>query len=176
VTERFGLAATAPPGFTAAISRRPVPPGATGDVPEGAARGTAPVLVDTPHPVVHVATVPLPADRGDFGGGVVATLGRDDVFVALVEYDSSLAGFGLFERVGLPRLAPSQFGYERMPRQLPPRSACQHFFTLGGRAFCLFTVIGDHSRRMALVPRAAEVVRGLRVTDADTLRRRGGMP
>ncbi|HYN28317.1 MAG TPA: hypothetical protein VES95_00395 [Dermatophilaceae bacterium] len=174
MTGGFGLAVTPPRGFTAAIRRRPVPVGATGDAPADGARTRA--LVDTPHPVVHVATIALPEERGDFGGGVLPALGRDDVFVALVEYDASLADTGLFAKVGMPRLAPSQFGFERMPRQLPPRSACQHFFSLGGRAFCLFTVIGDHSRRMALVPRAAEVVRTLRVTDADTLRRLGGMP
>ena len=60
-----------------------------------------------------------------------------------------------------------------MPRELPGKSASQHFFSLGGRAFCLYTVIGSHFRRMATVPRAAAVVRTLRVTDVATMRAEG---
>ena len=49
-----------------------------------------------------------------------------------------------------------------MPREIVGRSASQHFFSVGGRAFCLFTVLGSHSppdghrapggRRRALAP------------------------
>jgi hypothetical protein len=55
-------------------------------------------------------------------------------------------------------------------------SASQHFFSDGGRAFCLFTVLGSHARRMASVPRAAALVGTLRITDQATLRRQGGHP
>jgi hypothetical protein len=55
-------------------------------------------------------------------------------------------------------------------------SANQQFFSVGGRAFCLFTVLGSHARRMASVPRAAQLVKGLRITERDTLKRQGGRP
>ncbi len=99
---------------------------------------------------------PVPAGVGDFGAGAIEVLGTEDVFVALVEYGSDLADEGLFERQGWPRLAPSQFSTgPDVPRD-PGRSASQHFFTAEERAFCLFTVVGSHSRRMATVPRAAD--------------------
>lgn len=136
-------------------------------------RRAADVAGEVTHPVLHACTRPLPADRGDFGVGVVELLGPDDVFVALVEYGAELAGRGLFARQGLPRLAPSQFGPDRLQRVVPGRSAAQHFCTEGGRAFCVFVVLGSHARRMALVPRAARLLAGLRISDRSTLLRRG---
>jgi hypothetical protein len=118
----------------------------------------------------------MPADRGDFGSNVVDLLGPDDVFVALVDYGTEVADRGLFENQGMPRLAPSQFGPNRLQRPLPGLSASQHFFSSGGRAFCLFTVVGSHARRMASVPRAAALVSRIQITDAATLARQGGRP
>ncbi len=127
------------------------------------------------HPILHACTLDLPANRGDFGSGVVDLLGSEDIFISLIEYGSDVADQGLFADQGMPRLAPSQFGPARLQRPLPGRSASQHFFSVGGRAFCLFTVIGSHSRRMGTVPRAAAVVRGFGVTDRRTMVRRGEM-
>ncbi len=128
------------------------------------------------HPVLHACTVALPEERGDFGSGVVDLLGSEDVFVSLVEYGVEVADDGLFARRGLPHLAPSQFSPSRLQRPMPGRSASQHFFSSGGRAFCLFTVIGSHARRMATVPRAAALVRSLSVTDKVALLRLGELP
>lgn len=180
--EKFGLSADPPAGWQVAIQRRPEPvptssartlaaspPGAAADRAPGGAR-------EVTHPVLHACTRTMPADRGDFGSGVVDLLGADDVFIALVEYGPELADQGLFAPRGMPRLAPSQFGPNRLQRPLPGRSASQHFFSVGGRAFCLFTVIGSHARRMATVPRAAQAVRGFRVADRATMLRQGGVP
>ena len=57
---------------------------------------------------------------------------------------------------------PRSSGPTGCQRVVPGRSAAQHFFSEGGRAFCLFTVLGSHARRMALVPRAAQLVGALR--------------
>ena len=126
-------------------------------------------------PVLHACTRPLPVRRGDFGSGVVDQLGREDVFVSLIEFGPEVADQGLFESQGMPRLKPSQFSPDRLARSIPGVSAAQHFFSEGGRAFCLFVVLGDHARRMALVPRAETLVRSVRVTDRQTLRRQGLM-
>jgi hypothetical protein len=128
------------------------------------------------HPVLHACTRALPAERGDFGSGVIELLGSEDVFVSLIEFGSDVADQGLFAPQGRPALRPSQFSYDRMPRLYPGVSAAQHFFSEGGRAFCLYVVLGAHSRRMALVPRAAGLVGGLRITSRRTLQRQGGMP
>lgn len=176
----FGISVDVPAGWSAAIVRRPAD-----DAPVAAARGLAPVEGLAPQagaapvatertlPVVQVCSRAIPAGTGDFGSGLVELLGSEDVLVSLVEYGSDLAGVGLFERTGWPRLAPSQFSPGRMPRQLPGRSASQHFFSVGGRAFCLYTVIGSHGRRMATVPRAAGVVRSMGAESASEMRRRG---
>jgi hypothetical protein len=136
----------------------------------------ASVAEDVTRPVLHACTRAMPAERGDFGSGVVDLLGPDDVFVALVDYGAEVADQGLFEKQGLPRLAPSQFAPNRLQRPLPGMSAAQLFFSVGGRGFCLFTVLGSHARRMASVQRAAALVSTLQITDRDTLVRRGGRP
>ena len=55
---------------------------------------------DVTRPVLHACTRPMPADRGDFGSGVVDLLGPDDIFVALVDYGTEVADQGLFEKPG----------------------------------------------------------------------------
>ena len=180
----YGISVDVPAGWALSINRRPVdaPMDALGDsllradsAPD--APGSRPPTPLEPGertlPVVHVCSRPIPAGVGDFGSGLLEGLGVDDVFVALVEYGSDLAGEGLFSRHGWPRLAPSQFSPARMFRAIPGRSASQHFFTAEERAFCLFTVVGSHSRRMATVPRAATVVRSMGAESATTMRRRG---
>ncbi len=131
---------------------------------------------ETTRPVLHACTRPLPSERGDFGSGVIELLGSEDVFVALIEFGSEVADQGLFAPQGRPVLTPSQFATNRLTRSYPGVSAAQHFFSEGGRAFCLFVVLGAHSRRMALVPRAERMVRSVRVTSKDVLLRQAGMP
>jgi hypothetical protein len=174
------MRADAPAGWQVAVTRRPgAAPSATvaelGPGARSAADGLGPED-DVTRPVLHACTRPMPADRGDFGSNVVDLLGPDDIFVALVDYGTEVADQGLFERQGMPRLAPSQFGPNRLQRPLPGLSASQHFFSSGGRAFCLFTVVGSHARRMASVPRAAALVKTIRITDRATLARQGGRP
>jgi hypothetical protein len=160
---RFGLRVEPPRGWQVDVFRRPAQSG------------------EATHPVLHACTRPMPADRGDFGTGVVDVLGSEDVFVALLDYGTSVADRGLFAKQGMPALAPSQFSPDRLQRHIPGRSASQHFFSTGGRAFCLFTVLGSHARRMATVPKAVELVRHLQVQDVATVRalaaqQRGGTP
>jgi hypothetical protein len=164
------MRADAPPGWQVAVTRRP------GAEPAAPGARTVEPEADVTRPVLHACTRLMPADRGDFGSNVVDLLGPDDVFVALVDYGTEVADQGLFENQGMPRLAPSQFGPNRLQRPLPGLSASQHFFSSGGRAFCLFTVVGSHARRMASVPRAAALVSTIRITDRATLARQGGRP
>ena len=177
MADHFGLRAVAPRGWLVAVTRRPGAEPA--EPPASLARGSRvldPRAVDVTRGVLHACTRAMPADRGDFGSGVVDLLAPDDIFVALVDYGAEVADVGLFENQGMPRLAPSQFGPNRLQRPLPGMSASQHFFSSGGRAFCLFTVLGSHARRMASVPRAAQLVSSIQITDRATLSRQGGRP
>jgi hypothetical protein len=109
---------------------------------------------EQPRPVVHLANFPLPEHRGDFGAGVVESMGGRDVFVVLFEYEPASARQPLFRQHGLPRLAPADFDRRRLQRTLPGQAGAQRFFSSGGRAFCLYTVVADARN----VPSAASQV------------------
>lgn len=117
------------------------------------------------YPVVHLATVPLPEERGDFGGFVVDALGGDDVFVTLFEYGPESAEKPLFASRGLPRrLSAEQFSPRRLQRSLPGQTGAQIFFTEAGRAFCLYVVIGDRRRIANGIARVNALLADVRVT------------
>lgn len=114
--------------------------------------------------VVHAATVPLTGQRADYGGGVVERLGRDDVFVALIEFGAEEANTALFKPVDrIPVLEVSMFRMNQLQRRLRGQAGVQHFFTLEGRPFCLYVVLGSIGRAPALVAKANEMVSGLSV-------------
>ena len=135
--EHAGVVVDLPPGWEArARTQPPSEPGARGNL------------------LLHAATVPLPAQRGDFGSGVVELLGPDDVFVSLFEYDARDAGKALFGATGLPVPRPSDFSPAVLQRTQLGHSGAQFFFGVEGRPFCLHAVLGSHSRR---APGAAKV-------------------
>ena len=128
------------------------------------------------NPILHAANFALPAARGDFGSGAVDLMAEHHVFVSLFEYGPDEADRPLFAARGFPRLTVRDFAPNQLQRRLPGQLGCQRFFTDRGRAFCLYVVLGAHSRRMALVPRAGRLVRAVRVTDRRTLLREGIRP
>ena len=135
--EHDGVVVDLPPGWEArARTQPPSEPGARGNL------------------LLHAATVPLPASRGDFGSGVVELLGPDDVFVSLFEYDARDAGTALFAATGLPAPRPSDFSPAVLQRTQLGHSGAQFFFREQDRPFCLHAVLGSHSRR---APGAAKV-------------------
>jgi hypothetical protein len=109
-------------------------------------------------PVLHAATFILPEERGDYGSGCVEIMGPEDVFVSLLEFGDEAVHSALFPPGEMPRsIDPQAFRTNGMQRWMPGQSAYQKFFTEGDRAYCLYVVIGDHSRRVAL----ARTVRSL---------------
>lgn len=141
-----GVSLTPPAGWEVRLRAQPVStPGARGNV------------------LLHAATVPLPAGRGDFGSGVVSTLGPDDVFVALFEYDAADAGAALFAQTGLPRPRPAEFSPAALQRPLPGQSGGQWFFTVAARAWCLHVVLGSHARRAPSCGKVHHLLDGVRI-------------
>lgn len=144
-----GVAVDLPAGWEARARRQPVTrPGRPGNS------------------LLHAATLPLPADRGDFGSGVVDLLRTEDVFVSLFEYDREEAGSVLFEARGLPLVRPAEFSPTAMQRPLPGQSGGQWFFTAAGRPFCLFVVLGSHARRTVGAARVTGLLSRLSVESA----------
>lgn len=105
------------------------------------------------YPVCHLATFPLPADRGDFGHGAVDSMGTNDAFLTLFEYGPESVGTPPFASEGLPtRLSAAEFDPAGVARTVEGLTGVQRFFRHGGRAFCLYVVLGSHARRAVLVP------------------------
>jgi len=125
----------------------------------GQTEDTATVL-----PVLHAATVPLPSDRADYGGGVVERLRDGDVFVSLVEFGDEAVGSELYPPVDtIPHVRHSMFDPSQLQRSIPGQAGTQIFFSYSGRAFCLYVVLGSFGRRVSLAARANEVIRSLSI-------------
>jgi len=113
---------------------------------------------------MHVANFALPPNLGDYATAAVERMQAGDVFVALIEFDPSSADQGLFKTQGLPgALGADAFSPTAMPRAIPGRTGTQHFFSSGGRAFCLYVVLGSHTGRAALLPLVNAVVGTIKI-------------
>ena len=115
-------------------------------------------------PVLHVGNFALPPSREDFGSGAVELMRSENVLIVLFEYEPEAAGTALFSTAGVPEIDPAHFSPATMQVSIDGQSGAQYFFNQGGRAFCLYIVLGSHARRNQLVPEIREVVRSLRLT------------
>jgi hypothetical protein len=148
-----GLAATMPPGWEGTIS--------LDQGEEGFALAEAGGVL---RPVAHLASFPLPGDRGDFGSGAVELMRTEDVFVALLEYAPEEAGSALFAAQGLPRkLDPRRFSAASLQRGMPGQAGLQEFFTEAGRPFCLYVVLGDADDAHLQVRKVEQVLATVRI-------------
>jgi hypothetical protein len=142
----MGLTLDPPSGWEATIYRRSPGPG------------------EVTHPVVHAATVPIPPQRGDYGAGLVERLGADDVFVAVLEFGPDAARTPLFSSLrAVPGLTPDSFRPRQLQRTIRGQAGVQRFFTVAGRAFCLYAVVGSMVNRVPLAAQANMLVSSLRV-------------
>ena len=96
--------------------------------------------------ILHMANVPLPPGRSDFGGHALESFPTTGVFVALLESQASEAGTGLFLRRGKPVVVPGEFSTAKLNKAAPGHVATQRFFTESGRPFCLYAVIASDAR------------------------------
>lgn len=90
---------------------------------------------------MHVASFPMPEERGDFGVGVTELMRSGDVFVTLFEYGPESLGTPLFATDGVPHLTVDLFSSRRLQRTLRGQIGAQLFFTANGRPFCLYVVV-----------------------------------
>jgi hypothetical protein len=115
----------------------------------------------------HVANFSLPVDDGDFGTGATSSMPREGIFTSLVEFQRGGGlepGAGIYAPEGVPGpLAPSDFRPDSMLRALPGQAGAQRFFTVAGRPFCLYAVLGSRRRAPALVPQVNAVLAAVRI-------------
>jgi len=113
---------------------------------------------------LHAANFALPPNLGDYAVGAIERMRLGDVLVVLLEFDPQSAGRGLFRNEGMPvGLGANDFSPTAMPRAMPGRTAAQWFFSLAGRAFCLYVVLGSHGERAAMLPLVNQVVESLKI-------------
>ena len=113
---------------------------------------------------LHAANFALPIGLGDYAVGAVETMTAGDVLVVLLEFDPDSAGQGLFANEGMPTgLQAGDFSPSAMPRATAGRTAAQWFFSLNGRAFCLYVVLGSHAARADVMPLVNQVVETLKI-------------
>ena len=109
--------------------------------------------------VMHIASFPLPPQRGDWGSGAVQLMRKTDVFMVLFEYLPEQAGTPLFRDTEVPRqLDTAEFDETALQEMRPGQSGLQRFFTYRGRPFCLYVVLGSHLDRNDLVPQVNGVL------------------
>lgn len=172
--EAHGIRAELPSGWEGRITRRQPGPmtgrrGAATPDGEGHASsdgGTSTTLLgEDTAPVLHMGNFALPEDRGDFGSGAVDLMGQGHLLVVLVEYGADSAGTALFAPVSsMPRLTSRMFSPQALQRVQRGQAGAQRFFTLNGRAFCLYAVVGDQREVGTMAPTVNDVTRQIEVT------------
>jgi hypothetical protein len=168
-----GVSVSPPAGFEGRVFRRP----AFGEVAAFGADGPPAPAGEIPGVVVHVSTIALPPDIGDFASGAVDQLQVDDVLIVLFEYDPASATQPLFARKGLPRaLKADDFSPTVLQRAIPGQAGCQYFFNDGGRAFCLYVVIGAYAERATLVDKVNGVLATVQIAPLSATGPTGTMP
>lgn len=162
--DRSGIAVTLPPGWEAAVHRREQAPGRGQRTDDVVLASVAPDA--TTHPVLHAGSFPLPPDRGDYGSGAVDVMTATDVLLVLVEFHPDAARTPLFAAPGPPQaLTSDSFGAHSLQRVLNGQSGYQRFFNAGGRAFCLYVVLGSHARRHLLVPVVNQLLESIEIAE-----------
>jgi hypothetical protein len=153
---------TTPPPSAATTSTTAAPPPAAPPTTGPPTEAVSPAG-GTVHPVVHVASFPLPAVRGDYGSGAVELMRTDDILVCLLEFDPEATATALFSPAGVPRLRLSAYSPTKMQRMIQGMCGAQAFFSEAGRAFGLYVVLGSFAGRAPLVPQVNELLASVRI-------------
>ena len=153
--DQYGITAALPAGWEGRIFKRApdaLPPDAAAD-----ARS------ERTNAIMHVANFALPADVDDYGGKAVEAMTNVHLLVILVEFGPTSAGTALFATEGFPKLTTDDFSPATLQRGIEGQGATQHFFSISGRPFCLYVVLGSQARRIRTVPVINDVLAGIQI-------------
>ena len=138
-----------------------LPPGWEGQLDEGLQLLADGAVRPT---VAHLANFPLPPGRGDFGGGAIDVMSPGDALIVLFEYGPESAGTALFQHEGVPRFVRMEdFDRDVLHTSVEGMSGIQRFFTVSGRPFCLYVVVGSHIDRADVLPQINTALASLEV-------------
>jgi hypothetical protein len=117
---------------------------------------------------IHAGDFQLPLDDGEFGDRSTAVMPSGSSFLVLTEYRPGAGlepGEGLFASRKVPTaLDPTAFSPRGLAHPRPGQAGTQHFFTVAGRAFCLYVVVsGRRSERRRQLAVLGHMLRSLRV-------------
>jgi hypothetical protein len=149
-----GIAVDVPSGWEGRIYSRPA----------GDGLRAATVQTQSDNAVVHVASFPLPPGTGDYGGGAVEQMTNKDLLVVLMEHGAQSVGTPLFEATGIPRLTIDDVSTTCLQRLIDGQGGAQRFFTVNGRAFCLYVVFGSFGRRARTIPVVNDILKTVSIT------------
>jgi hypothetical protein len=119
---------------------------------------------DPARPVLHAANIALPRGRGAYGSGAVERMGRRGMLLSIVEFDRASAGTPLFSHAFPRQLRQRDFEPNQLQRALAGQAGVQRFATVGGRAFCIYAVLGSLRLRAVLVPELNRVLETVEIT------------
>jgi hypothetical protein len=87
------------------------------------------------------------------------------VFVAVLEFGPEAARSALFSGLrAVPGVTPDSFRPRQLQRTIRGQAGVQRFFTVAGRAFCLYAVVGSVANRVPLAARANQLIGSLGVS------------
>ncbi len=114
--------------------------------------------------VAHFANFPLPPVRGDYGDGAIETMRSGDALITLVEFDPESATQPLFAATGVPALRATDFDPDAVHVPRFGATGAQRFFTIAGRPFSLYVVLGSHVDRADEIPVVNAVLASIEAT------------
>jgi len=87
-----------------------------------------------------------------------------DLLVVLLEHGRQSAGTPLFASIGIPRLTIDDVSTTCLQRLIEGQAGTQKFFTVNGRAFCLYVVFGSFARRGRSIPVVNDILKSISIT------------
>lgn len=152
-----GITVDVPPGWEGRIYERSPSAGGSGSVQAAGVGSPA-------NAIVHVASFPLPPETGDYGGGAVEQMSNADLLVVVMEHGQPSVGTPLFAAEGIPRLRLDDVSTTCLQRLIEGQGGAQKFFTVSGRAFCLYVVFGSYARRGRTIPVVNDILKSLTIS------------
>lgn len=119
-------------------------------------------------PTLHAATFALPPEDGEFGTRATRHMPSEALFLSLTEYRT---GEGLNTRHGLFAHPPptsldrSNFHTRALLQARPGQRGVQRFFSVSGRAFCLYVVVSGSTHMTHHLAAASHLLRGLEISE-----------